>query len=991
MSIQESIPPSITQRYALRGHEQGILHLSWSLDGHTLASASIDKTIRLWNTETGEHLQWLGGHTSGVNHVAWSPDGRMLASASADWTFRIWDVNSGNSVWQQINAHIDNILALGWSPDGQTLATCSKDTAIKLWRTGTWKFLRMLVGHNEMVLGLAWSPDGSKLASCSADRSICIWDMRSETLQQTLRGHTDNINYVVWSPDGRMLASASNDQTIRLWDVALGREVRRLTGHTGAVSAVSFSPKAPLLASTSSDKTVRLWRTDSWEPVLILPETTERWWVPALAFHPHAPILATVGEGDCVIHIWELNLAVLLGTPSSLSWVQYRNAKVILIGDTGVGKSGLGLVLSGHKFIPTDSTLGRQVWLFDSQKTAIDNKRNETRETLLWDLAGQAGYRLIHQLYLNEVAVALVVFDARSETDPFAGVYYWVRALRQAQRSQGNAALPVRKFLVAARTDVPGTPASRTRIDALVQELGFDGYFETSAREERGIVKLSEAIKKAIDWQGLPKVSSTELFQRIGNFLIAERESGLLLPTVNDLYILFLQSKSALAETGDLRAQFETCIGLVESRDLIRRLGFGNLVLLQPELLDVYASALIAAVKDEPDGFGSIPEARVQTGDFFLPKDKRLDDKGQEKLLLIAMVEDLLYHEIVLREQAEGGRYLIFPSQATRENPDLPDPEGKAVTFSFEGPILNIYTTLAVRLAHSDLFRKKEVWKNAITYTTDIGGTCGMFLSNIGEGSSKLTLFFDKATSEETRFHFEEYVWAHLKRRALPESIQRRRIFVCSNCNAFISDSIVQARKERGFNWLSCPVCEIRLLLLDREERLAVTPQSRTPEIDKAADRQRDRQAAFTVVEGKKAAEDFDVFLCHHSIDKPAVKKIGEQLKEQGILPWLDEWQLRPGLPWQPLLEEQIEYIKTAAVFVGNSGIGPWQRQELDAFLRKFVERGCPVIPVLLEGAPQEPKLPVFLEGMGWVDFRQKEPDPMRRLIWGITGTRDYS
>ena len=74
------------------------------------------------------------------------------------------------------------------------------------------------------------------------------------------------------------------------------------------------------------------------------------------------------------------------------------------------------------------------------------------------------------------------------------------------------------------------------------------------------------------------------------------------------------------------------------------------------------------------------------------------------------------------------GLYLIFPSQATRENPDLPDPEGKAVTFSFEGPILNIYTTLAVRLAHSDLFRKKEVWKNAITYTTDIGGIYGMFL-----------------------------------------------------------------------------------------------------------------------------------------------------------------------------------------------------------------------------------------------------------------------
>ena len=130
---------------------------------------------------------------------------------------------------------------------------------------------------------------------------------------------------------------------------------------------------------------------------------------------------------------------------------------------------------------------------------------------------------------------------------------------------------------------------------------------------------------------------------------------------------------------------------------------------------------------------------------------------------------------------------------------------------------------------------------------------------------------------------------------------------------------------------------------------------------------------------------EFDVFLCHNSQDKPEVIKIARQLKQQGLKPWLDVWELPPGKSWQELLEEQIEDVKSAAVFVGSSGLGPWQKREMRAFLSEFVNRGCPVIPVLLENAPQEPKLPIFLQALTWVDFRGSESNPIERLIWGIT------
>ena len=165
------------------------------------------------------------------------------------------------------------------------------------------------------------------------------------------------------------------------------------------------------------------------------------------------------------------------------------------------------------------------------------------------------------------------------------------------------------------------------------------------------------------------------------------------------------------------------------------------------------------------------------------------------------------------------------------------------------------------------------------------------------------------------------------------------------------------------------------------QERIEPPTPMGVPAENHARDAQRE-------VERKRAAGAFDVFLCHNVGDKPAVMEIGRRLMGRGVLPWLDQWELRPGTPWQRILEEQIANIRAAAVFVSHEGIGPWQRQELDGFLREFNKRGCPVIPVMLPGAGGEPELPLFLRGMTWVDFRAADPDPLAQLIWGITGQR---
>jgi TIR domain len=135
-------------------------------------------------------------------------------------------------------------------------------------------------------------------------------------------------------------------------------------------------------------------------------------------------------------------------------------------------------------------------------------------------------------------------------------------------------------------------------------------------------------------------------------------------------------------------------------------------------------------------------------------------------------------------------------------------------------------------------------------------------------------------------------------------------------------------------------------------------------------------------------AEIFDVFLCHNSEDKPAVREISKKLADQNIKAWLDEKEIRPGTSWQTALGQQIKSIRSAAVFVGESGLGPWQDQEIQALLSQFVKRGCPVIPVVLPSAKSTPELPWTLGNLHWVDFRVADLDPLDQLVWGITGQK---
>jgi len=929
--------------------------------------------------------------------VTWSDSGRMLAFVDGrSGVATVLDVARGKATLLGRSA-----VAIAPYPDGSRFAVLD-ERQLTIWQADppqvvqSTKLSARLFGEKRFAFGV--SPDGHWLASGTASGMIQILDAESLEVVLELSGHESGVTDLEWLGHD-IIATASLDRTIRIWRPWEEHREFRVLEAEGAVFGISYSTVLDCLTSWTNNEYF-VWSAQAGRIVSRqkLPVSADFGYRYVSASRRGSLLLTLEGPELTDIafsHGWDADRG---HAPTSVS--TYANAKVLLLGDSGVGKSGLALVLAGELFRPTESTHTRHIWKMPVLE--LNQGQDAQREVLLWDLAGQPGYRIVHQLHLGGAAAALILFDSRSETAPLMGIGYWARALQHAQAS----GKPLPAFLVGARTDRGVVGVSDERIAEIVAEFAFRGYLPTSAKEGWGVAELRAAVLGAIDWTRMPVITSSALFAAAKSFVLDQKAAGTLLTPLASLLAAFLSApvtgpaaraapdaktgrdlldSEPEGDEGRLRGVFEGCVARLEAAGLINRLAFGDLVLLQPELIDVYAGAIVNAARDEPDGLGSMLESRVLEVDFRLPAQERITNRQQEKLLIIATLEELTRHEIVLREEAEDGVQLVFPAAFRRDLPEAAEPADTTAEFTFEGPVVNIYATLVVRLARSNRFTRRGAFQSAAQFEADVGGICTVHLMRSDEGRGALQVGYSEDVAGVVRFQFERFVLAHLERRATSGTVSRVRLYRCPDCGTPFSSAQIEAALGRGRSSLLCPVDETRVPLDDSPS--APSLDVVTSQMDASADAARSLAAASSIILGKEETTDFDVFLCHNGDDKPAVHSIAQQLRSQGILPWLDEAELIPGRPWQDELERQIGNIRAAAVFVGPSGIGPWQNREMRAFLNEFVERECPVIPVLLPKATA-PELPVFLRSMTWVDLRGIEATGIERLIWGITGRR---
>ena len=333
-------------------HEAEVWSVTFSPDGKRIATASQDKTAKVWDAATGELLLTLTGHTESVNGIVYSPDGKRIATSSDDHTAKVWDAATGEELLT-LSGHTDWVYRIAFNPDGTRLATASNDKTAKVWDAGTGEELLTFSGHGDIVFDVAFSPDGKRLATSSwdgneNDGNVRVWDAISgmelftlpvenggglrgvafspdgtrvavtsynlpggkmwdagtgEVLLSAFPDYRDSVLDIAFSLDGKLAAIGGLDAKAKVWDPMTGQILYTLSGHTHPVNGVAFNPDGTRLATASWDGTARVWDITPAKESLFIPIDPP--WSRVISYSPDGTQILTDYPAENAAKIWD--------------------------------------------------------------------------------------------------------------------------------------------------------------------------------------------------------------------------------------------------------------------------------------------------------------------------------------------------------------------------------------------------------------------------------------------------------------------------------------------------------------------------------------------------------------------------------------------------------------------------------------------------------------------------------------------------------------
>ncbi len=822
-----------------------ITRFCWSPDGNLICSPNLDGALRIWDVRgrrlagNPKFLPRIPSSQAGeqsdrsIWKVAWTQttDCRghppMIAVASQSPDIYLYNASRPEEIDLafRLQGHQGPVYSLAWSKDGKYLASGGWDRIIRIWgydrkdhyldREG-WSshkvlphepFLPHLEGINTLAWNLAADYGNRYLVSGSQDGSVRIWDVHEERpLDVRFKIHGGGVNSVSCSPDGSMIAAAAGNGRIYIHAFDRLETINIIEGHTKSVLRVDFSSDGRLLTSKSADGSVRIWDTRSWlelNRILEPPAHTPRDWHAGLSFHPLAPRLATLGKQDKAIRLWDINVAELLAS-NPTTGVKYISAKVVLVGKTDVGKSCLAMRLTEDRY-PGDtevgSTPGMRFWHANSlDGGAPASEEAEERSITFWDFGGQERYQLVHQLFLGDASLALVLIDPSRDEEMADLARKWDVILR---KHLGDNAV---KLLVGTKQDQHNPVVDRNSLQHLCETCRYDGYLEVSAKTGRGIAELREAINARIPWSLLPVTVQPELFQAIRKVISDSRTSGKSILPLIELRAVIAAAHPAQyePEAVDIVVRQLCEQGLIARTSVAK--GDEFLVLQVPEI-ERYAASLITAAHQNPKGVPAIEERDLGLPAPLLPgitDTERLPER-EERIVLECVAELMVQKNICFHHQG----LLVFPTlfRPTDFEDRPPSEDSSRVYYDFSGDIDNIYAALVAKLILSEAFGSYRLWRNRVEFDRPDEDICGISRTehSRSKGFSRLDLYFGSDTATDRKNLFESFIEEHLLTHGV--DVQEYQEIKCRHCGERISADAVQINIKSGNTDVICSYC----------------------------------------------------------------------------------------------------------------------------------------------------------------------------------------
>lgn len=661
---------------------------------------------------------------------------------------------------------------------------------------------------------------------------------------------------------------------------------------------------------------------------------------------------------------------------------KYTTAKIILVGESGVGKTDLAMHLALNT---TNQNLNRtelQSWVLDVNPQ-IENLG--PCEIVLWDLPSRPDYQLIHPLLFSDTDLALIVIDPTKIQEAHSSVDFWMKQFMHQRKMQCPA------ILVGARVDRGSPTLSPNDIEDFCNQHNiYGGYINCSSQTGEGLTEIKERILSVINWKDVSMIVAPT-FNEIRHFILSIKKQG---PPESPLVTLQSLLEGINSEQKYKKIEMNDMLSAIERLEihghvlsLIDSTG-EKWILLHPNMLINLASSFVDQARRNKKGLGTLEEDLVFKREYLFPELNALKD-NDANILLNATVSLFLERNLCYRESLNNKTFLIFPTLIEEKRPrDVSIKTFDSVSYKITGAVETAYATLVVLLGYTDSFVRTNQWKDHAQYALDQGEICGFRQIAEVKGESILILNYVNETPAYAQNLFQGFFEKFLYKRDV--TITRYKPVTCNVCGMHLDQTLIMNSINKGLSAIFCYECKT-------EQKLSPPELIKSRQVDENAPddpsnisaRRTAYETALVLVKSLLRTRDDSInptCFISYAWGTPEherwVIQLAKDLRNADIDVLLDRWNVVPGSN----LDRYIEQIMDTnfVIIVGTPSLlqkynstasDPVLKAELEMVnmrLRQTTKYGHTILPVLLDGDVNT-SFPPQAQKLIYVDFKQTD------------------